>query len=170
MPPTAAGVALPARSLASRPRTRRAEGPWPRRRVPHWRRSAVGLPRAVNAEHSSAPDLKAAANSASPLGFFQIGTGLWLIYPGPPNQLQESAFSASGLLRRVGTTSGGRAAGNATKMKVMKEITPITCAQAALAIVVNPIPTIRQAMASLGSRPGARAANRERPCIGSPAA
>jgi hypothetical protein len=47
-------------------------------------------------------------------------------------------------------------------MKAKREKTPIVCAQAALAIVVKPIPATRQAMASLGSRPGARAASRER--------
>src|SRR5207248_8069673 len=73
-----------------------------------------------------------------------------------------SAFSALGVFEGVGSRSGGTAAGNATMMKAKRENTPIVCAQAALAIVVKPIPATRQAMASLGSNPGARAAMRER--------
>ena len=81
----------------------------------------------------------------------------------PDGTIQRGVpFSALGFLRAAGSTSGGRAAGNAATMKAKRENTPTVCAQAALAIVVKPIPATKQAIASLGSRPGASAASRER--------
>src|SRR5204862_326211 len=81
----------------------------------------------------------------------------------PDGTIQRGVpFSALGFLRAAGSTSGGRAAGNAATMKAKRENTPTVCAQAALAIVVKPIPATKQAIASLGSRPRASAAGRER--------
>jgi hypothetical protein len=51
-------------------------------------------------------------------------------------------------------------------MKAKRQSTPTVCAQAALAIVVKPIPATKQARASLVSEPGARAVRRERAWAG----